>query len=320
MTQNRIRFADGALDDVASVLVSASDRAGQYLEQCPALAVLAFNKFGSHITYGEMDRFKSLVSQEPRLRDVLSAYSAPAPIRKIQPSALRMRHSPTLRALSSLAPSTLSQCIPTDSQGVWLDGVGKWLRLMPNGKRAQAKFSVEWIARRLGEDLSRFEQVEAVIDWIGRGEGVLNEKWSWERALAEVEAWHMSLRDEASLRALAAAEKERATFDTVICKAPVPDVADVAGYSFVALRTLRALREEGQVMHHCVASYANDVRKGRCSIASVRRDGVNIATLEINAKGVVTQIKAHCNRSVDQAVRDACEEYAFTAWKTEVAS
>jgi len=315
--QNRIRFADGQLDDVATILVGASEYGAQYLEQAPVLAVLTCGKLGSHITYGELDRFSNLLAASPRLKVVMAEYGATAPMRKIAPSALRIRDRSAIEILAKLDASTLSQCIPSESQRVWLDAIGKWLRLMPETKKARANFGVAWIARRLAEDLSRYEQVDAIIDWIGRGHGILNEKWTWERAIADVEAWHRSLRDEAALRALAAAEKQRASFDTVICKAPIPEAVTVDGYDFVALRTLRKLREEGQVMHHCVASYANDVRKGRCAIVSIRKDGVNIATLEISGAGVIAQLKAHCNRTVDAAVRAACDTFALLHWRPE---
>ena len=315
MAVERIRFANGELDDVASVLVNTSEHAGQYLAQAPAIAVLACGKFSTNITYGELDRFSGIVGRNPRLKDLLAEYGAPAQLRKIPAHTLRPRHRNALIALARLDASTLAQIIPTDSHGVWLDAIDKWLRLMPSGKKGQSRFSVEWVARRLSENMSRFEEVDTIIDWIGRGKGLLNEKWSWERTLAEVEAWHRSLRDEAALKRLAAAERERASFDTVICKAPLPDEANVAGYDFVMLRSLRKLREEGQVMHHCVASYANDVRKGRCSIASIRKDGVHIATLEISATGVSQQLKAHCNRSVEAPVRQAVDEYLLRHWR-----
>ena len=67
-------------------------------------------------------------------------------------------------------------------------------------------------------------------------------------------------------------------------------------------------------MHHCVASYAGDVRAGRCAIVSVSRDGVNVATLEIRG-GVVAQLKAHCNRAVSPMIRTACETYALLHWR-----
>lgn len=314
MQSNRIRFADSYLDDVAAAMVDAQPIAAQYLEQAPALAVLACQKLPTHITYGELDAFAACAATQPRLRDVLSRYSAPQPLRRLAAISLRAKDRPVLAELARLDASTLAQAIPGDSQRVWLDGLHAWLRLAPNDKRKRQCWNIGWIARRLGEDLSRFEQVGALIDFLGRGGGTLNEKWTWASAMAAVEAWHHSLRSDAQLRALIAAKKEAEAFDKVICRSGLPDLAEVEGYTFHVLRTLRRLREEGSAMHHCVAAYSGDVKRGRCAIASVRRDGVNVATLEI-ANGSAKQIKAHCNQAVTPAVRTACETYVLLHWR-----
>lgn len=312
---NRVRYNDSFLDDVAGLLVAAQPRAADYLGQAPVLAVLACGKFSTHITYGELDQFAATIASGPKLRDVMAAYGASAPMRKIGATGLRLRDRAALVALHKLDASTLSQSIPSDSQRTWLDGVDKWLRLTPRNKRDRSRFSVAWIARRLGENLSRFEQVDALVDYIGRGKQELNERWSWDRAMQAVADWHRQLRDETMLRRLAAYEREALTFDKVICNSALPDSAEVEGFTFRVLRTLRHLRDEGNAMHHCVASYAADVRKGRCTIVSVTRDGVGVGTLQIDARGSVVQLKAHCNAAVSPAVRRACDVYALLHWR-----
>ena len=223
------RYANGHVDDVASILIAAHPRAEQYLSQAPVLAVLACRKFGTNITYGEADMFVELIDGEPKLRDVLRAYGASLPFRKIGAAGLRITDGFVLRELGRLDPSTLSQAIPSDSQRVWLDGITSWMALAPDDRDAYAEFTVEWIARRLGEDLSRFEQVNSLIDYVHRGRGEINPRWSWSRALSAVEEWHKSLRDERALRALIARNREAARFDTVICKAGLPDEIAVEG-------------------------------------------------------------------------------------------
>lgn len=318
MSAKRIRYADSALDDIASILATAHPLAAEYLSQAPVLAVLACGKFSSNLTYGELDQFSAAVADQPKLRALLARYGASAPARKISAAAIRLRDTPAVKQLLKLDPSSLSQCIPAEKdQRLWLNGIGQWMRLTPSKKADRERFSVLWVARHLAAAPTRCAQVDSIVDFVARGRGEINDKWSWERAIQAVEDWHKGLNDVAALRRMLADEKRRAELEEVICKAPIPDQVECEGLTFVALRTGRALQEEGVVMHHCVASYARAVRNGRCAIISIRRDGVHLATLELNAKGRVVQLKAHCNAVPAQAVKVAADTYALRNWRPQ---
>lgn len=314
----RLRFSDSALDDVASILCANSIRAPQYLEQAPACALLACGKYGSHISYGEVDRFVATISPEPKLRDLLASFKAPLAIRKLSAHALRSGDAAAIEYLCRLDPSTLSQCIPcVDGQRAWLDGLKKWLVLLPTAKRARAQFSVAWIARQLGEDQGRVEQLDSLIDYLRRGRQAVNVRWTWQSAMAAVARWHAELNDIRAIERALQDSKRAASFDKPVCKAPLPDRAAVDGYDFIVLRTPRMIRDEGVAMHHCAGSYISDVKKGACAIISVSRDAVRIATLEILSSGALGQIKAHCNAAPPLKVREACGLYALTHWRPE---
>ncbi len=63
------------------------------------------------------------------------------------------------------------------------------------------------------------------------------------------------------------------------------------------LRSWRALFWEGRKMRHCVATYAQKVQSGQCSIWSLRRDGSRVLTVEVrNKRAAIVQIKGHMNR------------------------
>jgi hypothetical protein len=309
----RIRFANGQLDDVAHVLCATHPHAAQYIEQAPLLALVTARKFGSHVSYGERDAFAAHIGATPKLRDLLAVYGLPLCFRKIGPAAIRPTHQHTVAALAFLDPSTLSQCIPSDSQGVWLDGIRGWLAMAPKGYRTPP--FVAWIARRLSEDLSRFEQVDQVLDYLGRGNGELNERWSWARALEAVDAWHVRLHDERATRDMMRRKELAKTFDDVICRSALPDQVEVDGLLFTVLRTIRKLRENGQEMRHCVASYAFSVKAGDCAIVAVTRDGVGVATLEIDRGGRIVQLKGPCNQAPLATTRKACDLYALLHWR-----
>jgi hypothetical protein len=316
MTGARIRYADGALDDVASILCAAHPLAADYLAQAPVLAVLACEKFGQTITYGEMDRFKATVASGAKLKAVLASYGAPAPIRKLTAQAVRMKDRAVIKELVRLDPSSLSQFTPSaENQRLWLAGISGWLRLTPSRKSDRKRFSVAWAAKHLAQAPTRCTMIDALVDFVARGDRPFNEAWSWDKAISEVEAWHARLNDQRSFEQLLRDKEQERLLNTVICKAPLPDVASVDGFDFIVLRTGRALREEGITMHHCVASYAYHVDRGQCAIVSIRRDGVHLATLEINRKGVPVQIKAHCNQTPSADVRRAADAYALSCWQ-----
>ena len=249
----RIRYADGQLDDIAAVLCSTHPRAAQYLEQVPVLAVVAAEKLESHLTYGERDAFAALVASEPRLSDVLGRFKLPKQMRGLSADAVRAIDRRIIRELCRLHPSTLAQIMPAPAyQRSWLAGCHLWLQLC---KKDQARLTLDWLAKRLSEDQSRVEQADQLLDWIVRGSGRVEQNHSWANAIAGVERWHRSLMDERALRQMLANKLAAARYDSIICKAPLPDIAQVDGYEFVALRTPRALRDEGVSMRHCVGSY-----------------------------------------------------------------
>lgn len=56
------------------------------------------------------------------------------------------------------------------------------------------------------------------------------------------------------------------------------------GYSVICLTSAQALGEEGRELRHCVGGYAERCLAGTSHIASIRRDGVPLATLELQAQ------------------------------------
>lgn len=54
------------------------------------------------------------------------------------------------------------------------------------------------------------------------------------------------------------------------------------GFQFIQLRTAEELREEGTIMHHCVASYTSRCFEGGSIIFSMRRNGKSYVTIELN--------------------------------------
>ena len=81
---------------------------------------------------------------------------------------------------------------------------------------------------------------------------------------------------------------------------PLPLLWEYGGLSFVALQTGKALQAEGAAMHHCVASYWENVAEGKSRVYSIRENGRRVATLEVT--GRLTQYKGS-NGALPASVR-----------------
>jgi hypothetical protein len=83
-----------------------------------------------------------------------------------------------------------------------------------------------------------------------------------------------------------------------------------AGFRFLPLRSAEELREEGERMDHCVATYAAKAAAGACMIYSIRRGGKRVATMEIvPGKGVpvIAQLFGPGNTDPGEAVQRAAQ-------------
>lgn len=94
---------------------------------------------------------------------------------------------------------------------------------------------------------------------------------------------------------------------------PVPILLprDVQGFEFQLLDTQSDFMEEGRAMHHCVSAYHGNRVRGLCHVASVRKDGKRIATVEYAQNWIPIQVKGPCNKPVKSIkLQDAIEAFA----------
>lgn len=292
-------FADKALHGPATVLAAAHEAAIDYLTQAPVLVVAAAAK--SDLALREhreqaAAHFKVVCSVRPRLRDVMRHYGLAPQLRALSGQALRQDHRRLLKALSEVPPSRLAQTIPGTpaEQTAWLAAAEEWrrlaLRLTPD-----TDWIVAWAAGNSCHLPTGAIFASAdLIDFACRNREAFDTSWSIAEASLACERWH-----EAIVRQIYEVGCTAEQLAAVADYGPLPDEAVVDGHMFVALRTRPRIYEEGRAMHHCVATYAEQVFAGRCWIYSVVRGDERIATLELRpaANGfALAQIKAHCNR------------------------
>ncbi|MEN0065477.1 MAG: PcfJ domain-containing protein [Myxococcota bacterium] len=83
------------------------------------------------------------------------------------------------------------------------------------------------------------------------------------------------------------------------------------GWSIVEIRSYEELAREGEIMHHCVASYERLIQRGKVSIWSLRLEGEREATIEVAlGAGKVVQLKQVCNLAATAEQRAVARRWA----------
>ena len=101
-------------------------------------------------------------------------------------------------------------------------------------------------------------------------------------------------------------ERTGVALDTVIDYTPLPLLWEHGGLSFVALQTGKALHAEGAAMHHCVATYWQNVVDSRSRIYSILENGNRVATLELTIGPIQSQRDRATSRYQVRQLVGAC--------------
>ena len=104
-----------------------------------------------------------------------------------------------------------------------------------------------------------------------------------------------------------------------VWKSAITDTLYIDGLAVVPLTTGKALIEEGEIMNHCVGTYADKCERGQSRIFSVRGkvrpddERKHVGTLELcphNGEWKINQLYGPSNSSVDAEVRKVCVSVA----------
>jgi hypothetical protein len=293
-------------------------RALQYLEQAPCMIVMDRGDFAYGTFAGSLrTRIRRACERGVALKEMLAFFGLPLPLRKLRPYALSPAARPALEALGRLDPVVLGRVIPAGAaaQRTWLARVGTWLaRAAERGgndgrpdDRAQAL--LVWACEHVLDAPARGPgSVPHVVDYALNGDGSFSTQWQWPRAVAEMALWHDRLHVADTLGRWRFQPTKR------IDHGLHPDAVECAGLTFVALRTPAQILAEGAAMGHCVASYVDEVARGKCHIVAIRQGQRPLATLELSAKGRIVQVSGNGPRTGNATpgpeTRAAAREYA----------
>lgn len=315
---------------IAATAMAVVDRSAlEYIQQAPALVVMAaLGVQCDEVRQREYiaGTWLKYIRASPKLRDLLKAYSLVQQLRALNGKAFTGGHVEiaVVRSLCNIAPSHLAQSIPTSirKQRNWLKAMAMWQTVMERRTGDRDRL-FEWAAFAIGRDIDLdhiYTSTDTIADFaIARGE-IFNERWTYQRALAESLSWHEMIAKQSSEEAFLRTHK--IGWDQPVDYGRLPDAVEIDGFNIVALRTGAALFAEGRAMRHCVASYSRDVVRGDCFIYSVRGGDRRLATFEISRRTLTNfrpiavldtlsldQLKGPCNSPVSVAVREAVSTF-----------
>lgn len=304
-------FPNQGLHPQAEFIASLHPHAVDYLKQAPVLACA----MGSHKSTRSDKLYIAMrvggpIERGERLRNVMAAVKLPTPLRRLCAFSLSPNSRPTIYRLAEMEPSPLSLAIPEKpgAQRTWISRLGHWHSAQTRRmKLASLPFS--WAAREISRHMPSDREVSAVVDFLTANQG--NERWSWDKAMAETQLWHDRLSSEEQLMKLGGGISP----STVVDYSDLPGEWRHEGIRFVKLDTPVMLFEEGRMMRHCVATYLRDVINGRCSIYSIRNDERRLATLEVGKSGSLDQLVAFANSKPKPFIVDLAKRFCRDAQK-----
>ncbi len=294
------RFAKGYQRRLRK-LVKTSSRIGDLLYSFPAAAFAIVSGHGDHIKRGEAVR---LVKSGASLKRVAARLALPIWTRRLPPEAFTVD-------LGELPNSEefnrkIVNLIPNDPEATAM-----WLNWLRDARAACDEDFALWIA---GQRIYQADWHDTLADT-----PVLPlATFAWFSAHNHEPAcrlmdtpWHRRMGLSTAINNMVG------WFDRVLLDLTRIDKNRGPGrysrrkrnrFNFVPLLTPGDLREEGEAMNHCVATYATAVAQRDCKIFSVCRGRQRVATLELRwpnhriRRPVINQLVGHSNAAVDRDV------------------
>ena len=258
---------------------AVSRRALQLTETFPALAIAIYSFDGTpgwglfkevNSDLAERKNFAAhLVDQGARLRDVAAVMNIPMMLRHVKPGVAHLASDVFCQhpEMLNFMPDT------TPAQRIWLRVV-RWACAKGNNDFGAwtAKHVSEIPGRRVREVGSFLSDL---ADWAcaeGPSQQFITRPFSPSMSLKTVTTlsaqWHEAVAS-------------NMTGPDLALPPPWYPAAKVGDLEIVPIENSGDLYREGASMHHCVGTYAPDVRAGRLYVYSVRRDGERVATLAL---------------------------------------
>jgi PcfJ-like protein len=283
-----------------------SRRAMQLAQAFPVLALAVYARDIAHHWSGRQDRYSiesleaevcqyagrvqeatDLIERGARLRDVAAVMQIPMALRPVKPGAAHL-------AVACHNGEWVTSCMP-DS----LPRMRTWLRAVHHAHLKAGPDFAEWAAAHalripVGSENEILSFLHDLADWVGASHGNDGHQF-----IVRPFKPTMSLRTVTKL----SAEWHEAVASNLsgpqhIFPAPWLPAATVNGLDIIPIDNSASLYREGASMHHCVGTYAEEVRAGRYYLYSICRDGDHVATAGLildGGRARLHQLRGPCN-------------------------
>ena len=277
-----------------------SKRAVQLTDSFPVLALALYSRWRA-LSAGGDPRAAILVERGARLRDVAAALQIPMALRRLKPGVAH------LVTKFLVQHPDLLQWMPNETPAARI-----WVTVVCLAGDRDADFG-GWVARHVLEVPGKLEQVSHTIgdvfDWAhantrGNGRKFVARRFTPSMALKTAinasHDWHEAVASHMD--------------DAADLALPPPwyPPATLGRFDIVPLISSVDLYREGHAMHHCVATYVDQVRQGSSYIFSVRGGGKRIATLSLTCHGetvLIQQLRGPCDAAPSKAVAAAVRQW-----------
>lgn len=303
---------------------ATSARASQLIETFPTLAMAIYcggirTRYEQVYWWPEAQRLEAsaMVERGVSLKRIAGFMTIPMALRRVKPgasdAALTANHDHEIpeRLFHTYMPESLPK------MKIWLAAIDYAAKVGPDYLDWTAKHALDTAATKNGA----LSFLEDTADWVrasycaGVPAHVLRavsgqafeDKPNGDEFITRKFAANMSLP---TVRQLSGEWHEAVAQNmdgpNIAFPAPWFEAASVDDHEILPITNSADLYREGKAMHHCVGTYADEVRNGEKYIFSLRKDGNRVATIEIVrywGRAKLGQLRGACNSEVSESTK-----------------
>jgi hypothetical protein len=290
-----------------------SRNALQLTESFPALALAIYGGRYASLTdsleIGVERTATIMVERGAPLRQVAELIGLPFALRKVKPGAANLALA--IHRDLFLDPRLIDAYMP-DTQ----PAMKRWLGIVARASQVGPDFA-EWGAKNaLGIGIAELVDIG---DWVKAGRQARRPPFGVAVPSIGEEFVTRPFTPQMSLKTVVELSSEwhgavAANMTGPSYEFPEPwcDAGQSGEYEIVPIRNAADLYQEGRVMHHCVGTYSDRVRRGEVYIYSIRRDGMREATLGLSKdreRVVLSELRGRCNSVVPRKIVTAARKW-----------
>jgi hypothetical protein len=284
-----------------------SRRALQLADAFPVLALAVYAKTAAHWLYkvdfsiddvddvwAKEKAAADMVERGVRLRDIAGVMQIPMALRRVKPGAAHLV-GPYHNA------EWVISCMPRS-----LPHVRTWLRAVRDAHLRGGFEFADWAAKHVlqipvGSENELLSFLHDLADWVRATHGNDGHQF-----VVRPFKPTMSLRTVTKLSSeWHEAVASNMTGPQLTFPAPWFPAATINSVNIIPIDNSADLYREGATMHHCVGTYAEEVRAGRFYVYSIRREGEHVATASLirdGSRAQLHELRGPCNSPVPKQI------------------